>query len=790
MEKWKLFPAALSVAVVAVAATAVTAKDALDYVDPLIGTGSKRADEGNAGGMMPYVGAPFGMWQWVPMTRLSEHGITSFSAYAKEFRGFVATRQPAPWMGEFGQISVMAQTGDKANCDYETRGVEFMKDQCVYTPYYAKVVTKDGIVSEVTASSRAAILRFTFPKGAQRRLVFDASRFFMSCFAIDRPQLGGIRFGSRPGKRTAEAWNSDRADSLETPDLQNFCARFTIGFSEPFVATGTYKGNERRGKRKRPGAKISWNDYPLNVQTPGAREVEADQAGGWCDFGSGDAPILVRIGNSFVSAARAEDNCSREAGDGFDFDGLKAKARAAWVRQLSPMEITASDNVKTIFYTAMYHALLFPREIGEYGQYYSGIDDQIHDGDSYTCYSMWDTYRSEHAFLTLAAPERVDPMMRALLQTYKEGGWLPKWPSLSYTGQMMASPAEVILAEAYAKGFRGFDAELAWEACWKSATVPQKNDLANHWKGRMPWRGYPAARCGLTRYMKNGWVAADECFESVSRTQDFCLDDLATASLGEALGHGKEAAYLRGRAKNYRNVWNKQEQCFWPRHENGRWKTGLNHDNGHGDYTECSPDTSIWEVPYDMPGLMELIGGREKTIARLDDYFEHKFFNAGHPRGSMSLHENEPTHHVSYLYNLLGEHEKCAQVVRTILTTTYTTDAWGFEGNDDCGQMSSWYVLSSLGFYPVLTYSGEYEIGSPLVDRAVIRIGAPYKPATFTVVANNQAMSNYVVKSVKLNGRELANRRIRHADIVAGGTLVFEMAPAVQDPLCLGRKIR
>ena len=194
------------------------------------------------------------------MTRLSDHGVTSFSAYSRDFRGFVATRQPAPWMGEFGQISVMAQTGDKANCDYETRGVELVKDKCVYTPYYAKIVTKDGVVSEVTASSRAAILRFTFPKGIQRRIILDVSRFFLSCFATDRPQLGGIRFGSGKDNSTAEAWNSDRGDASETPELRNFRARFAIRFSEPFAATGTYAGNDRRGNRKLPGEKIRWSD--------------------------------------------------------------------------------------------------------------------------------------------------------------------------------------------------------------------------------------------------------------------------------------------------------------------------------------------------------------------------------------------------------------------------------------------------------------------------------------------------------------------------------------------------
>ena len=759
----------------AAVASVAFAKDVVDYVDPLIGTGTKRADEANAGGMMPYTGVPFGMWQWVPMTRLSEHGITSYTANDTMFRGFVATRQPAPWMGDYGQISIAAQCCDAPVCDYERRGVAMVKEKCAYAPHRAKVETADGIVGEVASSSRAAILRFTFPKGAKsRRLVIDASRFFLSCFAIDRPQPGGIRFAA--DGMSAETWNSDRCDSLETPELKNFFARCRIEFSEKAVATGTYKGGFRRGPRRRPGAKIEWGDYPEISQTSGAREVEADMCGGWCDFGPGDEPIEVRIGCSFIDAAQAKDNLEREAGGGLE--ALAARSRAAWKEQLARIEIDAPEDVRTIFYTAMYHACLLPREIGEYGRYYSGILDKVVEGDSYTDFSLWDTYRTEHAFLAFAASERVDPMMRSLLQVYDQGGSLPKFPSLSYTSQMEADSAEVVLAEAYAKGFRGFDAEKAWEACWKSATVPQINDITHHWKERHPWRGYPAMRCGLTRYMENGWVAADECFESVSRTCDFGLDDMATASLGEALGHKKEAAYLRARARNYTNIWNAAENCFWPRHENGIWKKGLNHDDGHGDYTECTPDTSVWQIPYDIEGLKKLLGGREAAVKRLDEYFEKHFFNAGDPPGSMSLHENEPTHHIAYLYNLLGEHDKCAKTVRRILTTTYSTEAWGFEGNDDCGQMSAWYILSALGFYPTLPYTGRYEIGSPLVKSAKICIGEPYAPATLEVRVKNYAPGRWRVAKVSFNGRDLAERRISHLDLIKGGVLEFEMDAA------------
>lgn len=757
------------------AVAAIVADIAL--VDPLIGTGSKREVEGDAGGMMPYVGVPFGMWQWVPMTRLSEHGVTSFSPVADGFLGFVATRQPAPWMGDFGPISLIAQATEEPVCDYAQRKVSMVKDQCVYTPYYAKVVTADGVISEVTASSRAAMLRFTFPKGAKRRIVFDASRVFRGHFSSDVKQPGGISFGSFFSSRSAAAWNTDRADSVETPDLKNFKSYFAIEFSEPFVSCGTYVGGACRGPRPKPGRPGDLNDYPGHFMSPGSDVCEGDVAGGWCEFAAGNGPVVVRIGNSFISCAKAEDNLRREAPDGFAFETMKATARTRWEEKLGVVSVKASEKVLKIFKTAQYHAMLFPREIDEYGEYYSGFDDAVHEGDvSYTSYSMWDTYRAEHAYLTLAAPERVDGMMRSLLQNYREGGWLPKWPNLTYTGQMTGDPAVSVLAEAYAKGFRGFDAELAWQAGWKSAMTPTKNDTAENYVLRRPWRGHPLARCGLTRYMEIGYVAADECAESVSRTQDFGLYDCALASLGEALGHRNEAAFLRGRARNYRNVWNAEKGFFWPRYRTGRWKEvpfTYPPSGGHGDYTECLPETSVWAVPYDVPGLCELMGGRERTLKRLNDFFDNFFFNQC--GGTMSFHDNEPTHHCAYLYNLLGDHDCCALTVRKILDTAYTTEPWGFEGNDDCGQMSSWYILSALGFYPVLPHSGMYEIGSPLVDEAEIRIGAPFEAAVFRIVTHNQSDTHRRVASVRLNGVELKDRRLAHADIVRGGLLEFDM---------------
>ena len=366
-------------------------------------------------------------------------------------------------------------------------------------------------------------------------------------------------------------------------------------------------------------------------------------------------------------------------------------------------------------------------------------------------------------------------MVDSLLQMYREGGYLPKWPNLSYTGIMVGGPAEIVIAEAVRKGFRGFDLNLAYEAVKKNATVPTPNDSAHDWSSRGHWSGHPETRGGLTTYQTLGYVACDRTDESVSRTQDFGHDDLAAAVLADAVGRPDEAARFRARSKSYTNLWNAAKGTFWPKRADGSWAETASPRGLHPAYTEQFWQTAVWGIPYDVPGLMDLLGGREAMERKLDDYFGNYFYQNHH--GKMSHHENEPSHHIAYLYAAIGCHDKCARQVRRILTTCYAPDAWGMEGNDDCGQMSAWYVLSALGLYPLDPTSGEYVIGSPLVRRAEVRIGAPYSPAVLTVIARNQSRENGLVRRVLLNGVELRERRVRHADLVAGGTLEFEMAP-------------
>ena len=755
-------------------ATAAFAKEPVDYVNPLIGTASRRADTGNSAGMMPYVCPPFAAVEWVPMTRLCEVGILSFAAPDRKFLGFVGSRQPAIWMGEWGQLSVMPQTSAKPDCDYRTRGLELDKAKCVYAPHYAKIVTKEGVVAELAGASHAAIMRFTYPAGAPKRLVFDASRVFLGCISCTNAFPGALSFA---GGGSVRAWNKDFVDLNNSDPKSAPHVKYVVECSEPYVATGTYEGGARTGfRQKLPWTPIPPDAYPVLLQKPGAKAVEGDLVGGWAEFGGTGRTLLVKIGSSTIDEATARANLDREIGAGFDFDKVVAATKAAWARQLAGISIDAPEDVKTVFYTAMYHASLYPRDISEGGRYLSPYDGKVHAGDMYTNYSMWDTYRAEHALLTLVAPSRVDGMMNALLNAYREGGWLPKWPNPGYTGQMVGGCAEMLLAEAWSKGFRGFDVNVAYDAVKKNATVPQVNDDEVRWADRQPWTGYNETRGGLANYMRLGYVAADVTAESVSRTQDFGLNDTAAAILADATGHAADAKMFRARMKSYTNLWDSAKGRFWPKNRDGRWAEklhgGWNMTIGH-DYTEQSPETAIWGIPYDVPGLIALCGGRDAFEKKLDTYFE-KVFWTGRADG-LSCHENETTHHISYLYAAAGIPEKTAKNVRRILSETYSAEEWGMEGNEDCGQMSAWYILSSLGFYPLNPATDEYVIGSPLVNRAEIRIGAPFKPATFTVVAKNQSRENCIVKSVKLNGVELKDRRLRHSDIVKGGTLEFEM---------------
>ena len=634
--------------------------ESLKLIDPLIGTEGSGSEYG---GMMPYTGVPFGSFHMVPMTRLNRVGQLSFNQADDTLLGFILTRQPAIWMGDWGEVRI----------PIEPRKIEKLEA----TPYRTRLVA-GGRTYEYTATAHAAWLR-----------------------------------GDTGDIRVMDGYSANRDDENLGYELPNF-----------------------RG----------W------------RAVRPVKGG-------------LQIGVSLISLEQARRNLAAEIGER-SFEQVVDATRRAWETFFGRVEIDAPADVKTIFYTGLFHTLLYPRQIDESGRYYSAMDDKVHEGTAYTCYSLWDTYRAEHPWLTLIAPERVGGMMQSLVDMYRAGGWLPKWPNPSYTGIMIGAPAEVVLAEAYVKGLRDFDLKTAYEAVKKNATVPQVGDTTCTWRDRGQFGRTPETRGGLTSYLTRGYVACDETMESVSRTQDFGLADEAAAILAEATGHADEAAAFRARAKNYTNLWNAAAKEFHPRKRDGSFKTELRPP--YRDYCEQSPKTGVWAVPFDTDGLVRLMGGRTEAVRRLDEFFDTVFWVP--ERGNKSIHGNEPSHHCAYLYNRFGAPEKTQRRVREILTRSYSTNRKGFDGNEDCGQMSAWYIFSALGFYPLDPASGEYELGSPLVRGATLRFGAPYASATLKIVVRNYAPERWRVRRVTLNGRELADWRVRHAELVKGGELVFEMA--------------
>ena len=483
---------------------------------------------------------------------------------------------------------------------------------------------------------------------------------------------------------------------------------------------------------------------------------------------------LLAVGVSLISAENAQRH--RPTGSDEAFDAIVSDSIAKWDYFFDRLFIDAPERVKKIFYTGLYHALLYPRDLSEEGLYYSAVDDKVHEGPGYSCFSLWDTYRSEHPLLTLVAPERAGAMCQSLVDMYKWGGWLPIWPNPGYTGVMIGDPAAIVLSEAYVKGIKGFDVQDAFAACLKNADVPQPDDMLRNWldMGRDE-PGCPETRGGLTWYLSHGYVAHDKTVESVSRTLDYSLADASIAKFAAALGREDEARRFASRAKNYTNLWCAAERCFLPKASDGTWEN-LEKPVHHGHaYTETDRWSARWCVPHDVDGLVALMGGAETFERELDKFFETGFYKVD-AVGNSSVHGNETCHHVAYLYNRIGRHGKTCRRVRDILTRCYSDSRRGFDGNEDCGAMSAWYVLSALGLYPLDPASGCYEIGSPIVRGAILQLGSPGAWRTLVVRVDNYAPDRWLVRRATLNGVELKDWRVKHADLVCGGELVFEMA--------------
>jgi predicted alpha-1,2-mannosidase len=705
-------------------------RDAVSYVNPLIGTQKSAI---GYGATMPFVTPPFGMTDWAPQSRQNKISITSYNYDDPTISGFIGTHQPAIWMGDYGYVTIMPETGE-LHTTPDTRKLPYKHANETASPdYYAVTLGSGGgndIRVEMTASERCAMFRFRFPKDGVSRVLVETSR----------PGIpGSAAIDAQSHEITG--YNPHRMDAHLGPfKLSNFKGYFVLQFRQT----------------------------PSNEKTYGmANEGSESSRGAYAEFNPGET-VEVRVGTSFLSIDQARANLKNEM-PSWDFDSIRQRLRKLWNEKLSRMQVEGTtDEEKTRLYTALYHALLYPRVFSEGGRYYSAFDDRIHEGESYTAYSIWDTFRAENSLLTLLAPERIDGMITALLQNYKEGGWMPKWPNPSYTNIMIGTHADSLVSEAVRKGFHGFDRDLAWQAVYKDAMTPPDGDTTRRWLDREEHTPYEA-RAGLTYYKELGFIPTDKTDEASSRTLEDSYDDWCVAQIAKALGREKDYKSFLHRSLNDRNLYNPAIGLMNGKTSDGKWAPpGGEQDTpanrALSGWTEGDAWVYTWSPLHDQAGLLQLMGGAEAYSAKLDLHFS----------GGHNVHRNEPSHHYGYLYDFGGQPWKTQAKVREIAAKEYGYDAGGLDGDDDCGQMSAWLLFTAMGFYPVNPASGDYMIGSPLYPSISLKLG---DGKTFRVEAENNSATNIYIQSATIDNKPLDVPVITWEQIQSGATLHFVMGP-------------
>ena len=722
-------------------------------VNPFIGT----AGEGHT---FPGAVAPFGMVQLSPDTD-ADCVIRSCYGHAAGYRhedptieGFSMTHFSGAGHSDLGDFLIMPVAGDAVPLEPGDPGVtgsgyrsRFVKGSELAEPGYYEVVLDDAHVqAEMTAGSRVGVQRYHFRPDRAAHLVLDLrSSIYNYPGKVSWSSLRLRRDGTVTGGRETRGW---------APGRKLF---FAMRFSRP-LAAHEFLDRERdvpyRGF-KGPGRSGS------DIAELKGRAVVAR-----FDFGRLDAPLEVKLGLSSVDEDAAVANLDSEPGG---FDAIRSRTRAAWAKALGAIEIDAPAPMRTSLYTALYHAMMAPSMFSDADGRYRGPDDQIHRADGFTfrsTFSLWDTFRAEHPLLTLIQPPQTTiDAVRSLLASQQDSpyGILPIW---QFAGQetwtMIGYHAVPVIADAYLKGIRGFDANKALDAMVASATY--------------------APYGGLGDYMTLGYVPIDREPEAASKTVEYAYDDWTIARMARKLGRRDVAATFEKRAAYWRNSFDAGTGWLRARKADGGFRTPFDPTaiNYGSDYTEGNAWQYSWFMPHDQGGLIRLLGGDAATVAKLDAMFD--FDNAkldySHAEDIAGLigqyiHGNEPSHHVAYLYAFAGAPWRTQARLKQIVDSQYKPTPDGLSGNDDLGQMSAWLVFTALGFYPVAPGSGEYVIGRPFVDRATLNLPDGKR---FTVVAERMSDANRYVASVSLNGKPLPRVYITHDEIERGGTLRFVMS--------------
>jgi predicted alpha-1,2-mannosidase len=716
-------------------AIACTARTLVDYVNPLIGT----SDHGH---VFPGASLPFGMMQLSPDTRLGTwDGCSGYHYSDTTIIGFSHNHLTGTGIGDLGNVMLMPTVGPLKFMPGEHPGEgyrsRFSHDQEEARPGYYRVLLQDYNVNvELTATRRSGLHRYTFPQTDEGHVILDLQHGINNGPTDARITI--VNDHTLTGYRRSAGWGGDKI------------FYFVIEFSRAF------------------------NGYGLvaNQKAVEGKEVTGKNLQAHLDFKTKkNEKILARVALSTVNVEGARKNLESDLTN-WDFDGVAAAARKTWNEALSATLVESKDHaLLQTYYTALYHSLEAPTLLSDADGQVRGPDGEVHQVsgfDYYSQFSFWDTFRAEHPLLTLVQPNRVNDFVNTCLAHYKftkpDQHFLPVWANAGKeTGTMIGNHSIPVIVDAYLKGFRKWDAVEALADMDASTSLDRQQQDAYREIGYVPLRGRD---------------------RGAAKTLEYAYDDACIARLARAMGKTEIADAHAKRAHNWKNVLDPSTGFMRGRSREGAWLEPFDPNRiDTANYAEANSWQYSFFVPQDIPDLIEGMGGDEKFVAKLDQMFD--------PSGKipnslpditgvigMYAHGNEPCHHVAYLYNYAGQPWKTQATVRKVATLFYNNSVAGLCGNDDCGQMSAWYVFTALGFYPVDSTSGVYVIGSPLMDKASLVLDSRwYKGGQFKVIAKNNSSENIYIQSATLNGRPYLRSWITQGQIVSGGTLVLQMGP-------------
>ncbi len=697
-------------------------KDFTAYVNPFIGTGGH-------GHTYPGATLPFGMVQISPDTRLSGwDGCSGYHYSDSVIYGFSHTHLNGTGCSDYGDILLMPTTGTVDLKNYAYASPFSHKNEKASPGYYSVKLDKNNINVELTATKRAGFHKYTYAGTSQNNVILDLQhRDIVIDSYVEFVSNTHIR-----GMRRSRAW------------ADNQVVYFDIQFSKPFTKYG-----------------LCEIDSLGNIIKTAKNNASGKRVKAFFTF-EGQKEVLVKIGLSATTVDEAGLNLNADI-KAWDFDAVRDNAKKVWNLELGKIEVSGgSKNDMIKFYTALYHCMINPNLYSDADGKYLGRDMQNHNTqgfDYYTVFSLWDTFRAEHPLLSIIDRKRTGDFVNTFIQQYLQGGLLPVWElSSNETNCMIGYHAVSVMFDAYSKGIRNYNVQQAITAMKASA---ENNDF------------------GLAFMNKYGYVPGDKEHESVSKTLEYAYDDWCIAMLSKMTGNEADYKTYIIKAQAYKNIFDQSTQFMRPK-MNGAWQTPFDPSEVTFSYTEANAWQYSFFVPHDISGLMQLYGSKVSLAAKLDELFSTKQSLTGREQADITgligqyAHGNEPSHHMAYLFNYVGQPYKTQQLVHQILTTLYNNDPNGLCGNEDCGQMSAWYVLSAMGIYQVCPGNPQFAIGTPQFDEIKIHLE---NQKTFTIKAKNLSDKNFYIQSASLNDSAWSRCYLNYNSIINGGTLQFVMGP-------------